>query len=99
MVALTQWDFFLSEQKGPFVCESLVWVPSLICMQKWFAKGSALGHEKAKETVIFNAHHDTASGCFLLEDSIVDLSWKFSSRIASYLEGLCLQSLIDRMAT
>lgn len=63
------------------------------------AKGSVLGHDKAKETVIFTAHHDTAPGCFLLEDSIVDLAWKFSRGIASYLEGLCLQSLIDRMVT
>lgn len=68
-------------------------------MQKWFAKGSALGHDKAKETVIFTAHHDTVPGCFLLEDSIVDLSWKLSSGTADYLGGLCLQSLIERMAT
>lgn len=50
VVALTQWDFlfYLSEQKGPFVCKSLVWVPSLICMQKWFAKWKCTWSRQSK---------------------------------------------------
>lgn len=62
-------------------------------MQKRFAKGSALGHDKAKKDSDFNANRDAAPGCFLLEDSIVDLSWKFSCGTADYLGCLCLQSL------